>query len=141
MSKYPGKREFRMEFSDRRTANELSGHEADARRIQNVLFGQGRAGDYGLGVDAQSFTFEFNDRETRNELADKARSLIMRYCPDVVLHELAIEPLPQGNDPTGKKNAMLAIAVSLGRAGNTPHNFAILVSKSVQGLVVSELVI
>ena len=38
MAKEPGKREFRLEFSDRNGAVELEGHLADARRIQNVLF-------------------------------------------------------------------------------------------------------
>ena len=140
MSSRPGKREFRLEYSDRNGAVELSGHLADARRIQNVLFGHGRAGDSGLGVDAQSFVHELADATTRDRLAERARAQIMKYCPDVSINELAIDYLSPEQDPRGNKGGSVIIAVSIGAVGR-PYEFALVAHKGTKSNIVSTLVL
>ena len=141
MSAAPGKTEFRLEFSDRRGIVEVTGPEADARRIQTILFSKGHIGEFGIVVDVQSYLFEFGDEETRNTLEAKAREMIMKYCPNVSIKELSIQILDQDGKDGGKKNSLLAIAISLGTASGTPYEFAIVVTSSDGKTIVSNLVL
>jgi hypothetical protein len=140
MAKQPGKKEFRLEFSDRNGAVELEGYIADARRIQNVLFGHGRAGDYGLGVDVQSYLHEFADPKTKDLLTEKAKTLVMKYCPGVKLNELVVDYMAADQDPTRKKGVSLVIGVSIGSDGR-PYEFALVAKKDAKANVVSTLVL
>jgi hypothetical protein len=137
MSAEAGKTEYRLQYSDRNGVVELSGPEADARRIQNVLFGHGRAGDSELGLDAQSNLFEFADSTTLLSLTEKAKALVAKYCPSVRVNELVIDLVD--NATTGKKD--LVVAVSLGNSTGVPHDFALVARPGVNTVVVSTLVL
>lgn len=136
MSAEAGKKEYRLEYSDRNGLVEFSDSEADARRIQNVLFGHGRAGDWGLGLDVQSTLFEFADDATLIELTSKARSIVAKYCPNVRVNDLVVDLVE--NATTGKKD--LVVAVSLGTPG-VPYDFALVAQPGSRATVVSKLVL
>lgn len=141
MSSKPGLTEYRLEFSDRNGVVELSGPMADARRIQNVLFGHGRAGDYDLGVDLQSYLHEISDSQTLTEIRDKVRRAVEKYCPSVAINELVIDTLPADKDPSGRNNASLIVGFSLGTSTGKPFEFAVVARKDAKGDVVSSLVL
>ena len=141
MSKDPGKKEFRMQLSDRNGAVELVGYEADARRIQNVVFGHGRAGDFELGVDIQSYVGEFADETTKNEIAHKIRQQVGHYCPQVAILELVVELGNVDESNHIRKDSTLIVGFSLGTDTGVPFEFALVASKTVQDKVISTLVL
>lgn len=136
-----GLREFRMAYSDRNGVEESSGYLADARRIQNVLFGHGRAGDFDLGVDIQSYLHEISDSITLEEIRDKVRTQVAKYCPDVPIVEVAIDTLDADHDPSGRKNTTVIVGFSIGKATGGTYDFAILARKDAKANVVSSLVL
>ena len=139
MSSTPGKTEYRMAYSDRNSVEEFSGSQADARRIQNILFGHGRAGDYDLGIDIQSYLHEINDSTLISEIRDKIINQIAKYCPDVNVIEVAVDTLDAANDPSGRANTTLIIGISLGTNTGIPYDFAVVARKDVKGNVISTL--
>lgn len=141
MASTPGLKEYRMAYSDRNGVEELSGAAADARRIQNVIFGHGRAGDFGLGVDLQSYLHEISDIETLAELQEKIRGAVAAYCPNVPILEMAVETLSADEDPSGRAGATLIIGISIGQEGAPPYEFAIMARKDASQRIVSSLVI
>ena len=141
MGKQAGLTEFRMAFGDRDGVDELKGPLADARRIQNVIFGHGRAGDFGLGVDIQSYLHEISDRETLEEIRWKIEQAVAQYCPGVNVRQVAVDTLAQAEDPTGRKNATLIVGFSLGQPGGGTYDFAISVRKDAKQNVISNFVL
>jgi hypothetical protein len=141
MSALPGKTEFRLEYSDRNGVIELNGPEADARRIQNILLGHGRAGDYDLGVDIQSYLHEISDSITLNEIRGKVSTQIAKYAPDIEILEMVIETLDSNSDPSGRANMSLVIGFSIGTDTGTPYDFAIIAQQGVTGKVVTSLTV
>ena len=83
MATKAGLKEFKLAYSDRNGVEELTGPLADARRIQNVIFGHGRAGDYGLGVDLQSYLHEISDQQTLDEIETWLNDLYTRICENI----------------------------------------------------------
>ena len=141
MSALPGKIEYRLEYSDRNGIVEMSGVEADARRIQNILLGHGRAGDYDLGIDIQSYLHEISDATTLSEIRSKISTQIAKYAPDISLNELVIETLTAAQDPSGRANQSLVIGFSIGTATSTNYDFAIIAQQGPQGKIVTSLTI
>ena len=141
MSKLPGKAEFRLAFDDRGGVETLTGHAADARRIQNVLFGQSRADDARFGVDVRSYLMELADPETVGSLRAKAQDAISRYCPGVTVRGLLVEMLDPAKDPSGNRRNTLLIGISIGERANSTYDFALVASTDAAGSVVSRLVL
>jgi hypothetical protein len=140
MATTPGLAEFRMALGDRGGVDVLTGPLADAKRIQNVLFGHGRAGDFDLGVDIQSYLHEISDQQTLDEIQHKIQRLVGRYCPDVRLNQVAVDVLDRDQDPTGRKNATLIVGFSIG-TNNGTYDFAISVRKDAKQNVISSFVL
>ena len=141
MATKAGLKEFKLAYSDRNGVEELTGPLADARRIQNVIFGHGRAGDYGLGVDLQSYLHEISDQQTLDEIRNKIQSGIKKYCPQVPILELVVETLAAEQEPTGRKNMTLLVGVSIGTDTGKPYDFAVTLRKDAKGNIVSSLVL
>ncbi len=137
MAKTPGLTEFRMAFGDRGGADALTGHLADARRIQNVLFGHGRAGDFDLGVDIQSYLHEISDQRTLDEIQYKVRRQVEQHCPGVNLRQVVVEVLDRDLDTTGRKNATLIVGFSIGRDTGGTYDFAVSVRRDAKQTVIS----
>ena len=138
MTSKPGAREFRMELSDRRTAVEETGDVADARRIQSVLFGHGFIGDFDLGVDLQSYVFEFSDTETTTDIESKISTQLAKYCPRVMIREVVVTLLDSSQDPHGKPNSKLLVAVSIG-SGSKPIDVGFLLDTNAGKTVIRAL--
>jgi hypothetical protein len=141
MASQAGKDEFVLQFSDTNSIETMTGPEADARRIRNVLFGHGRAGDFKLGIDIQSNLFEFGDSKTLERIASDAREAIGTYCKDVDVKELTTAMLPADQDPTGRNNVSLVIAISIGTPSGAPYDFALVATKTAKKTVISTLVL
>ena len=141
MATKAGLKEFKLAYSDRNGVEELTGPLADARRIQNVIFGHGRAGDYGLGVDLQSYLHEISDQQTLDEIRNKIESGVKKYCPQVPIIEIAVETLAAEQDPTGRKNMTLLVGFSIGTDTGIPYDFAITLRKDAKANIVSSLVL
>ena len=141
MATKAGLKEFKLAYSDRNGVEELTGAQADARRIQNVIFGHGRAGDYGLGVDLQSYLHEISDQKTLDEIRNKIEAGVKRYCPQVPILEIAVETLSAEQDPTGRKNMTLLVGFSIGTDTGKPYDFAITLRKDAKANIVSSLVL
>ena len=141
MTTQSGLIEYKLEYGDRNGVTEMTSFEADARRIQNVLFGHGRVGDYDLGVDIQSYLFEISDSKTIQEIDDKIRTQVAKYCPDTNILELVVETLDESNDPSGRANMSLVIGFSIGNNTGFTYEFAIVARKDFSGTVVSKLII
>ena len=141
MTAEAGAREFRMALSDRGQAAEESGDLADARRIQSVLFGTGRAGDTRFGVDVTSYLMEISDEATLSELRSRAQEAIARNLPGVQVNALFIELIPSATEPAGRGTNSLAIGVSLGVDEANSFPFVLAVSPGRDGGLVSRLVL
>ena len=141
MTTSAGAAEFRLAFSDRGGLETLTGPLADARRIQNVLFGHPRAGDADFGLNLQSFLMEFTDDQTIGVIEDRARTLISTFCPGVVLRGLVVEVPAVGRDPAGRGTNTLIIGLSLGLASGGTYDFAVVGTKTAKSTVVSSLVL
>jgi hypothetical protein len=136
-----GLTEYRMAYSDRNGVEELTGPAADARRIQNVLFGHGRAGDSKLGVDIQSYLHEISDPKTLEEIRGVVKRAVDLYCPNVNILQVAVDTLSADQDPTGKKNATLIIGFSLGLNTGGTYDFAVSLRKDSKQNVISSFVL
>lgn len=141
MATSPGLAEFRMAFGERGGVDVLKGDLADAKRIQNLLFGHGRAGDFKLGVDIQSYLHEISDRQTLDELQVNIQSAVLKHCPGVKLLQVAVDVLSADQDPAGKKNATLIVGFSIGKDNGTTYDFAISIRKDAKQNVVSSFVL
>ena len=141
MSKAPGKIEYRLEYSDREGVVELSGAMADAKRIQNVLFGHSRAGESLFGADITSYVMEFSDSATINEIRSKVSASIAKWCPDVEVRQVAVELLPAAQDPTGRGTNTLIIGLSIGSALGDDLDFAVIATQDIGARVRSSLVV
>ncbi len=142
MASNPGLTEYRLAFSDRNSAEALSGAKADARRIQNVLFGHGIAGDFNLGLDLQSYLHEISDSSSLVEINNKIRIELGKYLPDIDLREIAVDVLSPDQDPSNTKNSSLIVGFSLGIDLGKKFEFAIIAGINPRGLnIVSTLVL
>lgn len=141
MASGAGLTEYRMAYSDRNGVEEMTGPAADARRIQNVLFGHGRAGDSKLGVDIQSYLHEISDQKTLEEIRGKVQRAVEEYCPDVSILQVAVDTLSAEQDPTGRKNATLIVGFSLGLATGGTYDFAVSLRKDSKQNVISSFVL
>lgn len=139
MTTASGATEYKLQFSDRGGLEELSGHEADARRIQTVLFGHQMAGMTEFGLEVQKYLFEFSDSSTLEEIQDRATSLIALYCPGVRVLGLVVQRISAANDPSGRGTNSIVIGISLGRDDAPAYDFGLAASNTAGGLVVSTL--
>jgi phage baseplate assembly protein W len=109
-----GDREYLLGFSDRRETSSATGGLADARRIQNVLFGRPRAGEAGYGLNLQSYLMEIMDAKTLSELQAKASEQVSRYCPGVRVLAMVVEARTLEADPAGRGVNSLVVGFTLG---------------------------
>ena len=140
MTKNAGATEFSLAYSPRGGLVTRTGYLADAKRIQNVLFGRPRAGDVDFGLAIQTYLMEIADDQTRSEIHRKATQLIAKYCPNVNVRALVVEVPPASVDPTGRGSNTVVIGITLGtRDGDV--NFALLGTRKPEGTLVSSLVL
>jgi hypothetical protein len=140
MSTNSGDREYILNYSERNETASFKGGLADARRIQNVLFGKPRAGEADYGLNIQSYIAEILDDTTIRELEAKALDQIKRYCPDISIKAFIIEIQSAKNDPTGRGANNITIGITLGKsAASGEESFAIVGSVSNKKTTISVL--
>jgi hypothetical protein len=132
-----------LAYNDRGGVETLSGSAADARRIQNVLFGSARAGDGSFGLNVQNtYLMELADDQTISEIQDEASRLISTYCPGVRIAALIVEKLDAKRDRTGRGGTnTLLVGISLGESDGSTFDFALTASRTTKRSVVSTLVL
>jgi hypothetical protein len=139
MTNQSGLTEYVLKFSDQDDVMTLSGPTADAKRIMNVLLGNGRAGDFDLGVDIPSYLFEVNDSTTINEIVQNSSSQIKQYCPDTNLLQFQVDQMVNEQDPRGNT---IIFGASLGQSNGTTYDFATAVQSPNTGqTIISSLTI
>jgi phage baseplate assembly protein W len=143
MSAAPQKDEFVLEYSDRNSAKVLSGYQADAKRIQSLLFGHGRAGDFDLGVDIQSYLYELSDEITLNTINSLVRNSIAKYCPNINLKQVEVDILKPSEITTMNfhENSLI-LGFSLGKYNtDPPYEFAIIARSDDKRNIISEIIL
>lgn len=141
MSSSPGKTEFKLQYNDRGTLATLTGPEADARRIQNVLFGHAFAGNAEFGIDLQSYLMEPSSPEVIGEIESKVSTLIKKYCPEVRVNAILVDLQDVTHGPVGRGTNTLILGISLGADNGQSYDFALVGSRDAKGAVVSSLVL
>lgn len=141
MSSTPGKTEYKLQYNDRGSLTALTGPAADARRIQNVLFGHVVAGDADFGIDLQSYLMELSSPEVIGEIESKVSTLIKKYCPDVRVNGILIDLQDVANGPVGRGTNTLIIGISIGTENGQSYDFALVGSRTAQGTVTSTLIL
>ena len=106
--------EFAFEYSDRGGLLELTGFQADALRIQNVLIGAPCAGDFNYGVNIASYIMEIANPDSLSQLREIISNAIKTYCPDVVTKAIMVDIADKNIDPTVAGRNTLIIAFTLG---------------------------
>jgi len=139
MTSKPGATEFTFAFSNVGGAVELTGNQADARRIQNVLLGKRRSGCSPYGLDLKSYLLEIRDSQSTAEVEGRATEQVSRYTPGIRVNALVVEQ-PETQAGGRDRRHSLVVGVSLGSQSGS-YNFGLLAFQDPTGSVVSNLVL
>ena len=135
-----GRREYILAESENGGVKYQDKHLADARRIQNVIFGSTREGDPEYGVNISSYLMEISET-AKEELEDAIRKAIAKYCPDVRVDAMKIQITQAArgrSDGAGKSSGSIIIGVGLNYQG-VEFPFALVGEPHPNGTLVSSL--
>jgi hypothetical protein len=140
MTSTPGATEYTLSVADRGGLTALGGPQADARRIQNLLFGQGRAGNWRFGVSIQGYVAEFLDSGTIGEIETTIQQAIKSELPGVQVLALVVQPGAATGSAFSPARRTLIIGFTLGTAAG-PYSFALSARGDIRGSILSTLTV